>query len=155
MSVKMSNKSKTNDRVNKAETSSGDLSTNRCPIGEQDGFSYHLTTADRRARRRKWSQEEDRVVMQCYRELYSGGRDYEITEEAHKFWGSIWGERKHRKDAEWLKNFKDFEYKEEQEEVEITPEKIKMLRKMLNWKVPGPDYVQGFWLKYFTSLQKP
>ena len=29
-----------------------------------------------------------------------------------------------------------------------------MLRKMLNWKVPGPDYVQGFWLKYFTSLQK-
>ena len=77
----MSNKSKTNDRVNKAETSSGDLSTNRCPIGEQDGFGYHLTTADRRARRRKWSQEEDRVVMQCYRELYSGGRNYEITEE--------------------------------------------------------------------------
>ena len=42
---------------------------------------------------------------------------------AHKFWGNIWGERKeHRKDVEWLKNFiGDFEYKEEQEEVEITP----------------------------------
>ena len=58
--------------------------------------------------------------------------------------GSIWGERKeHWKDAEWLKNFKrDFEYKEEQEEVEITPEKMKkILRKMPNWKARGPDCV--------------
>ena len=70
--------------MNKAETSSEGLSTERCPIGEQDGLSYHLTTADRRARRRKWSQEEDRVVMQCYRELYSGGRNYEITEVPDK-----------------------------------------------------------------------
>ena len=23
-----------------------------------------------------------------------------------------------------------------------------------NWKVPGPDGVQGFWLKNFTSLHK-
>ena len=47
-----------------------------------------------------------------YRELNSGGRNYETTQvpdkkEAQEFWGSIWGERKeHRKDAEWLKNFK-------------------------------------------------
>ena len=67
-----------------------------------------------------------------YRVLNSGGRTYETTEvpdekEAQEFWGSIWGERQeHQKDVEWLKNFKrDFEYKEEQEEVEITPEKIK------------------------------
>ena len=43
--------------------------------------------------------------------------------EAQEFWESIWGEiKEHRKDTEWLKNFKrDFEYKEEQQEVEITP----------------------------------
>ena len=47
-----------------------------------------------------------------YRELNSAGRNYETTQvpdkkEAQEFWGSIWGERKeHRKDAEWLKNFK-------------------------------------------------
>ena len=98
-----------------------------------------------------------------YRKLNSGGRNYETTEvpnkkEAQEFWGSIWGERKeHRKDAEWLKNFKrDFEYKEEQEEIEISPVKIKkiLLRKMPNWKVPGPDFVQGFWLKNFRSIQE-
>ena len=43
--------------------------------------------------------------------------------EAQEFWRNIWGEiKEHWKEAEWLKNFKrDFEYKEEQEEVEITP----------------------------------
>ena len=97
-----------------------------------------------------------------YRELNSGGRNYETTEvpdkkEAQEFWGSIWGERKdHEKDAEWLENFKRyFEYKEEQEKGEITPEKIKkILRKMPKWKTPGPDFVQGFWLKIFKSIQE-
>ena len=67
-----------------------------------------------------------------YRQLNSGGRNYETTEvpdkkEAQEFWGSIWGERKeHWKDAKWLKIFnRDFEYNEEQEEVEITPEKLR------------------------------
>ena len=59
-----------------------------------------------------------------YRELNSGGRNYETTDvpdkkEAQEFGESIWGERKeHRKDVKWLKNFnRYFEYKEEQEEV--------------------------------------
>ena len=74
--------------------------------------------------------------------------------------GSIRGERKeHGKDAEWLKDvkrdFEDFEYQEEQEKVETTKEKIKkILRKMQNWKAPGPDSVQGFWLKHFKSIQE-
>ena len=70
--------------------------------------------------------------------------------------GSIRGERKqHEKDAERLKNFtRDFEYQEEQEKVEITQEKIKILKKMSNWKAPGPDCVQGFWLKIFKSIQE-
>ena len=44
------------------------------------------------------------------------------------------GKKEHRKDSKWLKNFKrDFEYKEEQEELGITPEKIeKILNKMPN-----------------------
>ena len=95
-----------------------------------------------------------------YRKLNSGGKNYETTEvpdkkEAQEFWGNIRGERKeHRKDAEWLKNFKrDFEHKDEQEELEITPEKIKkILRKMPNWKAPGPFCGQGFWLKKFKSI---
>ena len=55
--------------------------------------------------------------VKFYRELNSGeGRNYETAEvpdkkEAQEFWGSIWGERReHRKDTEWLENFKrDFQ----------------------------------------------
>ena len=92
-----------------------------------------------------------------YRELNSGARNYKMTEvpdkkEAQEFWGNIWGERKEQwKDAKWLKYFKrDFEYEQEQEEVDITPQKItEILRKRPNWKAPDPDCVQGFWLKIF------
>ena len=61
----MSNKSKPNNDMNEAGASSEDLLLGRCPIGEQDGSSRHRTTADRRTTRRKWSQEENKVVMQC------------------------------------------------------------------------------------------
>ena len=65
MSVQLSNKSKPNNGVNESEVSSEGLSPDRCPIGEQAGPGRHRTTADRRTMRRKWSQKENRVVMQC------------------------------------------------------------------------------------------
>ena len=64
-----------------------------------------------------------------YRDLKREGRNYEMADvpdkkEAQELW----------KDVEWLENFKkDFENKEEQEEVEVTQEKIKkILRKIPN-----------------------
>ena len=30
----------------------------------------------------------------------------------------------------------------------------KQLRGIVNWKAPGSDGVQGYWLKYFRSLKK-
>ena len=40
-----------------------------------------------------------------------------------------------------------------QEKVDITKENLKkILGRMPNWKSPGPDLVQGFLLKYFSSL---
>ena len=62
----MSSKSKPNNGVNEAGVSSEGLLPGRCPIGEQDGPGRHRTTADRRTMRRKWSKEENQVVMQCY-----------------------------------------------------------------------------------------
>ena len=78
-----------------------------------------------------------------------------LIKKRHRDFRGLSGENKeHQKDAEWLKNFKrDIEYKEEQQE--ITPEQIKkILRKKPNWKAPGPDFVQGFWLKNFKSIQE-
>ena len=40
-----------------------------------------------------------------------------------------------------------------QEKVDITKEILnKILSRIPNWKSPGPDIVQGFWLKNFSSL---
>ena len=52
--------------MNEAGASREDLSPGRCPNGEQDGPGVHRTTADRRSTRRKWSQEENTVVMEYY-----------------------------------------------------------------------------------------
>ena len=44
---------------------------------------------------------------------------------------------------------------QEQENIKTTEEKVKtMLGKMPNWKTPGPDLAQGFWLKSFRSLHE-
>ena len=42
-----------------------------------------------------------------------------------------------------------------QGEVNITREKIlKILERVPNWKAPGPDGIQGFWVKNFTSMHQ-
>ena len=48
---------------------------------------------------------------------------------------------------------RDFEHKEEQEEVEISPKNIKKISRP-NWKAPGRDFVQGSWLKMFKNVFK-
>ena len=42
-----------------------------------------------------------------------------------------------------------------QDKIDITIGSLKkILGRMLNWKSPGPDLVQGFWLKNFSSLHE-
>ena len=66
MSVKISNKSKPKNDVNEAGASNEGLSSSRFPFSEQKGPGHHRITANRRASRGKWSQEQNRVVVQCY-----------------------------------------------------------------------------------------
>ena len=75
--------------------------------------------------------------------------------EAQTFWRGIWSERKeHHKDAEWLKDVKkELGWDEGQDKIDITKDKMmRVMRKMPNWKAPGPDNVQGYWLKHLTQL---
>ena len=85
----MSNKSKPNNGMNEAGASSEGLSPGRCPIGEQDGPGRHRTTADRRTTRRKWSQEENRVVMQCYAECGSEYARNRYRKRIHAIWNEM------------------------------------------------------------------
>ena len=79
------------------------------------------------------------------------------SEQARDFWSSIWSKKVgHNKEAKWLQDFrKEMERQEQQGMIEITEEKIrKFLQRLPNWKAPGPDMVQGYWFKYFTSMHK-
>ena len=95
---------------------------------------------------------------QFYRELnWEGERcddDQPDAEELKKFWGDIWSELvDHNMNAKWLKDLHSKVSVTKQGKVDITKESLKkILDRMPNWKSPGPDLVQGFWLKNFNSL---
>ena len=95
---------------------------------------------------------------QFYRELNQEGErcddDQPDAEESKKFWGDIWSESvDHNRDAKWLKDLQSEVNVTKQEKVDITKESLKkILGRMPNWKSQGPDLVQGFWLKNFSSL---
>ena len=75
--------------------------------------------------------------------------------DAQTFWRGLWSKMKEpNKDAEWLKDVKkELEQDEGQDKIDITKDKMmRVMRKIPNWKAPGPDNVQGYWLKKLTPL---
>ena len=57
--------------------------------------------------------------------------------------------------AKWLQNLRSEVNVNKQEKIDITTGSLKkILGRMPNWKSPGPDLVQGFWLKNFSSLHE-
>ena len=88
----------------------------------------------------------DRMVCQMQKNVQSFGAMFEVSEksitERQNDW-KIWRERERVND------------KRPQEKVSISDEKIrKQCRKIQNWKVPGRDSVQGYWIKNLHSLNK-
>lgn len=79
------------------------------------------------------------------------------AEESKEFWNNIWGKSmKHNTETTWLEDLKEeYESKPKQYDIIITRKRLqKQIRKMSNWKAPGPDGLQVFWMKNFTSLQE-
>ena len=71
---------------------------------------------------------------------------FRIRKRYRNFWG-VSGEKENnnRKIPNGLKISRGTLNTKRKKEVEITPEKIKkIVKKMPNWKEPGPDFVQGF-----------
>ena len=98
---------------------------------------------------------------QLYKELGNGaGQSNNASpnaEEAKEFWSNIWAVNKeHDKKASWLNGVKkEMETVKKQEDIEIGEEDVKVgIRKMADWKAPGPDGVRGFWFKKFQTLHK-
>ena len=79
------------------------------------------------------------------------------AEQSREFWSEIWDKPlKHNENAEWLKTVeRDIGDMGVQENIKIDLNKIKkQLNKMPNWKSPGPDGVQGYWLKNLSSFHE-
>ena len=95
-----------------------------------------------------------------YAKLRNGDEGEKITEpptkeDIQKYWGGLFGDKlMHNKKAEWLNDeMKDMEKIEEAVWVDISPEKLTLAAKKLsNWKAPGLDLVQNFWIKYLYAL---
>ena len=80
--------------------------------------------------------------------------DVPNAEENKRFWSVKKG---HNREAEWLKDFiNELEnYKHLQKIVVISFEKIaKQCRKMHNWKAPGKDGIQGYWVKNLSNIHE-
>ena len=79
------------------------------------------------------------------------------AEESIKFWSELWDNPiDHDRNTEWIMAVeKELECVTQQGKIDITKEDVFIhLRKMPNWKAPGPDGLHGFWLKKFTSLHQ-
>ena len=93
-----------------------------------------------------------------YEQLRNGESNQNATPEAEptkRYWENIWSNPvTHRENAEWIKKAKNQERNRvRQQNINITVTKVReQLKKVPNWKAPGPDCVQGYWLKNFKSL---
>ena len=101
-----------------------------------------------------------KIIKGIYRELdqeeESCDDDQPVAEESKRLGGNIWSKSAdHKKDAKWLQDLRTEVNVKKQEKIDITTESLKkILGRMPNWKLPGPDLVQGFWLKNFSSLHE-
>ena len=79
-------------------------------------------------------------------------------EQAKAFWQDIWSqETSFESNNSWLGDYESHLSSEcnivPQDNISICEDDIKIgLKRMSNWKAPGPDGVRGFWFKKFTSL---
>ena len=78
-----------------------------------------------------------------------------MVEELKQFWGNIWSQTAHhKKGAKWLQDLRS-EVNVKKQKIDITTGSLKtILGRMPNWKLPGPDLNQEFWLKIFGSLHE-
>lgn len=75
------------------------------------------------------------------------------AQESRKFWSDIWDKPvTHNESAEWLNEIEnDLANTSVQEDITIDIDVCAKLKRVPNWKGPGPDGVQGYWLKNVTS----
>ena len=98
---------------------------------------------------------------QLYKELSGDSNpdnDAPNATESRDLWSGLWSvDKPHNRDAVWMGHVdRELAGVEQQEEVTVQLDDVKAgIRRMANWKAPGPDGIRGFWFKKFLSLHEP
>ena len=96
---------------------------------------------------------------QLYSQLKGENRQQDVpeAEPSKRLWEGIWANPvAHNKHAEWLREIKAEENQRERQIFsEITTATVRaQVKKIPNWKAPGPDGVNGYWIKNFKILHE-
>lgn len=98
-----------------------------------------------------------RLTLDSQQQNASLGSDIN-KDEFTTFWNDIWGKPVSADlSTAWLKSVSNSTSEiDDMNDIQITPEKLtKTLSKTSNWKSPGPDKIQNFWLKSFSNIHTP
>ena len=79
------------------------------------------------------------------------------AEESLDLWRSLWSESvEHNRDASWMEEIRSkFDRVRQMDDVVVSIAVVKAgIKRMKNWKAPGPDGVRGFWFKKLLSLHE-
>ena len=93
-----------------------------------------------------------------YQELDGKSHEENIIpdkEKTREFLSGIWEKNvKHSKNADWIQKVAEEMDSSKQQNIDITPTKIKKrIRKISNWKTPGPEGVHGYWINMLVSKE--
>ena len=115
---------------------------------------WYQERLDRFRQKRMFQNNQGHFCRELNQEGEICDDDQPDAEQLKKFWGDIWSESiDHNRDEKWLKDLQSEVNITKHIKVDISKEILKkILGRMPNWKSPGPDSVQGFWLKNFSSL---
>ena len=121
--------------------------------------AQRLRRCKKRANFFKQNKQFNEDAKKFYRQL--GKKDLNVDqppaiEHVEQFWAEIWENKKdHNPKAPWLDTLNIHVPNHEQNWSDITVQEIEVAVKSFgNWKSPGTDAVQNFWLKHLTSLHK-
>ena len=94
-----------------------------------------------------------------YQQLQDDDKQSETPncDNAKDFWKGIWGQATvYNEKAPWLdKARENLSRAKTQNDVQISTSSLQaILKNTPNWKAPGPDGVQGYWIKSLTGLHR-
>ncbi|XP_030750616.1 uncharacterized protein LOC115878300 [Sitophilus oryzae] len=144
-----------------------DISSEESVVEILDTKKQQLQAQAKRLKRYKKSHQRkqekqtltlNEKVLQISRNNGTANKQSTINYRSKNFWENIWSQAvEHNREAQWITEEENKQINTTaMPNVTITLEDIKAaISKTNNWKAPGDDKIQNYWLKSFTSIHKP